>query len=595
MQREELGDSENKSSDANRKVRSTLLASMSTDRYGENMMTINSDFKLSDKPYDAIIVGAGASGLYALHHLRKRGYNAMIIEAAEGVGGTWFWHRYPGLVVDLESVEYSYAFDEQLQQDWNWSRRYSDHAELERYFNHVADRFSLRDSILLNNRVVHTVFDEAANEWVFKTDKGGEYRAPYAIMGTGLVSAPLKNEFEGMDNYQGTSLHTAEWPRNGVDLKGKRVAVIGTGSSGVQVISTIASEVEHLTVFQRTPSFCVPLRNCPMPEDYAQDVKRNYTEWRDHERFNSFGGFISVNYKRLEGIPDSAFEHSPEEREALYEEFYRSGGLCFYNLYPDILTNEKANATLAEFLRRKIRERINDPELERKLVPTTYPVLTRRLVAETNYYEVYKQDNVELHDCREDPIKCFSETGIETDHQSYDFDVIITATGYDALSGALKRMDIRGRNGAPIKEKFMTDSHTSMGMMTAGFPNMFYLNGPGSPASLFQPLLLVQDQMDWILDLLDHTRANGQSVVEPTIELENEWMDHCEEASKATLFHKVSSWYTGGNVKGKSNRGLLYLGGIKGYRGAMEKCKQSGYRGLKFSHASSPCEESVEA
>lgn len=540
-------------------------------------------FKRSTRPYDVIIVGAGASGLNALHQFRKRGFNTMIIEAGDGVAGTWFWNRYPGLVVDIESVEYSYAFDDALQQEWQWSQRYAPQEELERYFNHVADRFGLREHILLNNLVEHANFDEAAEEWVFRTDKGGEYRAPVAVMATGLVSAPHIAKFDGMESFEGESLHTAYWPREGVDLKGKRVAVIGTGSSGVQVISTIASEVDQLTVFQRTPSFCVPLRNCEMPPDYFDDVRRNYSTWRHRERYHSFAGWVSVNFEMTDPVLESALDQTPEQREALYENRYQSGGLALYNVYPDVFTDQSANDTLAEFLRRKIAERIKDPELEKKLIPTGYPVLTRRLVAETNYYEVYSQDNVTLHDCREDPIERLTAKGIKTGRESYEFDVIVFATGFDALTGALKRIDIRGRDNVSIKSKFEGESRTVLGMMSAGFPNMFYLNGPGTPSSLFQPILLCDEQVEWIAELFESADRMGRTVIEPTNALEDKWVSHCDDMLNETLFTKANSWYVGANIDGKSPRGLLYFGGIGRYRQALEKCAESNYEGFLFS------------
>ena len=545
-------------------------------------MQQGSEFSLSDKPYDAIVIGAGASGLYALHHLGKRGYNAMIIEAGGGVAGTWYWNRYPGLRVDIESVEYSYAFDDELQQDWEWSERYAAQPELERYFNHVADRFNLRRRILLNNRVEHCEWNAAAGNWVLLTDAGRAFAAPVVIMATGLLSAPNKVTFDGMDDFEGTHIHTASWPREGVDLSGKRVAVIGTGSSGIQVIPMVAEDAGHLTVFQRTPNFAVPLNNCPMPQDYFRAVKSEYATWREKEKYGSFGGWASVNFKLIDQVFDHALDRTPEEREALYEDRWKSGGLAFYNVYPDIFSDKAANDTLAQFMRRKLRERIGDPELEAKLIPTDYPVLTRRLCGETNYYEAYKRENVTLLDCKADPIKRFTRSGIETQDNHYEFDLIISATGFDAMSGALMRIDICGRDGKSLQEHWSGDIRTGYGLMAAGFPNMFYISGPGSPAPFYQPMLFCEDQMDWVTDALSYVKKHGKHTIEPTAALEDQWVEECDRALRSTLFLETDSWYVGGNIEGKTHRGLIYFAGIHPYRKYILGCAARGYEGFEI-------------
>ncbi len=540
-------------------------------------------FCKSDAPYDAIVVGAGASGLYALYHLRKQGYNAMIIEAGGGVSGTWYWNRYPGLRVDIESVEYSYAFDDDLQQEWEWTERYAAQDELERYFNHVADRFDLRKDILLNSRVEQAAFNAATNQWVFKTSQGDEYNATFAIMATGLLSAPNQPKFAGLEDFKGLHAHTAKWPEKGIDFKGKKVAVIGTGSSGIQVIPVIAKEAAHLTVFQRTASFAVPLNNCPMPQDYFTDVKANYKTWREREKYGSFGGWASVNFKLIDQVHDFAMDKTPEEREAMYEDRWQSGGLAFYNVYPDIFANKEANDTLAEFMRRKLSERINNPALEEKLIPTGYPVLTRRLCGETDYYEAYQRDNVKLLDSKADPIERFTETGLETANNSYEFDIIISATGYDAMSGALMRMDIRGKDGETLKDHWSQgDIRTAFGMMAAGFPNMFYISGPGSPAPFYQPMLFCEDQMNWITDALAYLKDHGNTKMEPTKVMEDIWIEECDRALKSTLFLETPSWYVGGNIKDKPSRGLIYFAGIHPYRKYLQDCVSNGYSGFSL-------------
>jgi cyclohexanone monooxygenase len=544
------------------------------------MMNDTNQFVRSEQPYDAIVVGAGASGLYALYHLQKRGYNAMLIEAGDGVAGTWYWNRYPGLRVDVESVEYSYAFDDDLQQDWEWSERYAAQAELERYFNHVADRFNLRPSILLSHRVTAAHFEEATGRWNVETDRGARFDGQYCIMATGLLSAPKDIDFPDLDKFEGITAHTARWPGDGIDFAGKKVAVIGTGSSGIQVIPIAAETAEHLTVFQRTPAFAVPLRNGAPPEGYFEEVKANYAEWRRREKYESFGGWIAVNYKPVELTTTSALEASEEERLALYEDRWKSGGLAFYNVYPDIFADRAANDTLAEFLREKTRARINDPAVADILVPTDYPVMMRRLSAETNYYETFNRDNVTLVDARATPIQRFNASGLQTTVQDYDFDVVIFATGFDAMSGALLRIDVRGREGQTLTDHWSNEIRTTFGMMASGFPNMFYLSGPGSPAPLFQPVLFCEDQMTWLTSLFAHMEANGATVVDTTPELEETWVQECDRALDATLFNETPSWYVGGNIEGKSGRGLIYFGGIHPYREWTSKCASNGYAGL---------------
>jgi cyclohexanone monooxygenase len=545
-------------------------------------MKLNDEFVRSDQPYDAIVVGAGASGLYALYHLKKRGYNAMLIEAGTGVAGTWYWNRYPGLRVDIESVEYSYAFDDELQQDWEWTERYSAQPELERYFNHVADRFNLRPSILLSNRVTSATFDEDAAGWHVETDQGHAFDARICIMATGLLSAPKEVTFPGAEQFRGRTVQTARWPAEDVDYAGKKVAVIGTGSSGIQVVPVVAETAEHLYVFQRTPAYAVPLRNCTPPEWYFEEVKANYSDWRHKEKYESFGGWISVNYEPVELTTASALEVSEEERLALYNDRWKSGGLALYNVYPDIYADREANETLAEFIKEKIRERIDDPEIADLMTPD-YPILTRRLSADTNYYEAFNRDNVSLVDVRSDSIECFTPNGLRTaSGAEYEVDLVIFATGFDAMSGALDRIRIQGRDGKTLHDHWSSEIRTTFGMMAAGFPNMFYISGPGSPAPLYQPVLLCEDQMDWITALLEHMAAQGKTAADSTWDLEQAWIEECDRAVEATLFNDVSSWYVGRNIDGKSGRGLVYFGGIHPYREWLQKCESDGYAGLEL-------------
>ncbi|MEJ2408786.1 MAG: NAD(P)/FAD-dependent oxidoreductase [Novosphingobium sp.] len=531
-------------------------------------------------PLDALIVGAGAAGLYALYHMRERGLSAVIWEAADGVGGTWHWNRYPGARVDIESVEYCYSFSEELQQEWEWTERYAAQDELLRYFNHVADRFDLRPSIALETRVASAVFDEASNLWEVTSDNGHVAYARFCIMATGFLSAPNQPKFIGMDDFKGEQYHTAYWPREGVDFSGKRVAMIGTGSSGIQCIPVIAEQAQHLTVFQRTAPYSVPLRNCPMPPEYLRAVRADYPEWRRREREESFGGWIAVNFEYADLVTQSVFDVSEEERLALYEDRWKSGGLAMYNIYPDTVADLKANETISSFLQEKIRARVKDPKLAELLTPKGYPALTKRLCCDTNYYETYNRDNVSLVDISQDPIDHVSEKGIVVAGTEYEVDAIVYATGFDALSGALLRFDIRGRGGVQLKDHWSGGARTALGLMAAGFPNMFLLDGPGSPCPLFQPILLSEDQVRWVGDCISYLDNESVRTIEPTREAEDSWLEKCGAALNATLFPLANSWYVGANIEGKKPIGLAYFGGIQNYWAHCRDAAAQGYTGF---------------
>lgn len=527
--------------------------------------------------YDVVIVGAGFAGLTAVHRMRELGFSARLYEAGKDVGGTWYWNRYPGLKVDIESVEYSLSFSYVVEQEWTWSERYPAPDELCRYANFVADRLDLRRDIQLDSRIDVAEFDERANLWVLQNSQGETVRSRFVIMATGMLNQPIKPSFKGLDSFQGKQYHSARWPRDGVDLSGQRVGVIGTGSSGVQIISTIASEVGHLHVFQRTPGYCLPLRNHPMPEEYSTRVKANYAQWRAAERYNSFGGWVALNYEIGEPVTGSALDATPEERQALFDERWKSGGLSFYNIYPDVYTDLEANEILAVYLRAKIRERIKDPKLADILTPK-YPVLTKRLIADTNYYEVYERDNVSLVDLSEHGIDEITQKGVRVGNTEYEFDALVFATGFDALIGSLKAMDVRGRKGITFAEHWEDGARTHMGLMSAGFPNLFIINAAGSPAPLFAPVILGQEQIEWVGRLMLKLNERELDCIETTSKAEDHWGGLCEEAVSATLFPLTESWYVGKNVPGKSRTGLAYFGGMDNYRKFMTEAEVSGYQ-----------------
>ncbi|MFB4163841.1 flavin-containing monooxygenase [Alteribacillus sp. JSM 102045] len=533
--------------------------------------------------YDVVIVGAGFAGLYALHHLRnERGFSVRVYDAAGGVGGTWYWNRYPGVRVDIESVEYSYSFSYELQQEWEWTERYPCQAEVYSYLNHVADRFDLRRDIQLNTRVNSAIFDETTNQWVVETDKCERVRARFVIMATGFVSAPNKPDFKGLETFKGKQYHTAKWPREDVDFTEQRVGVIGTGSSAVQSIPFIAKEAAHLTVFQRTPGYIVPLRNCPMPPEYQNSVKANYGKWRRIER-TAFGGYVALNFEP--GMPNkkSALEVTPDERLADYENRYKSGGLSYYNTFPDVFTNKEANDTLAKFIQEKMRQRISNPDLAEILIPKDYPILLKRLVADNNYLETFNQDNVSLVDVKKSPIEKITPNGVMVEGKEYEFDSIVFATGFDAVTGAMTRIDIRGRDGLSLKEYWENGPRNYLGFMTSGFPNLFMLDGPGSPGAFYQPILLVEYQAQWVGSCLEYLSRRSLTCIEPTAEAENEWVTHSAEVANQTLLPKADSWYMGANIEGKARVSMMYIGGFQNYSRQCDAAAINDYKGFSLS------------
>ena len=537
----------------------------------------------SVREYDVIIIGAGAAGLHAIYRLRGQGLNTICLEAGDGVGGTWYWNRYPGARVDIESVEYSYTFSEELQQEWEWPERYSAQPELMRYFNHVADRFDLRRSIEFNSRVATAHFNESEDRWDVETTDGRRFSAQYLVMATGFLSAPNQPKFPGQDSFRGKTYHTAYWPAEGVDFSGQRVGIIGTGSSAVQAIPIIAQQAKHLTVFQRTPNFSVPLRNGPLSKEFEAKVKANYPEWRRMEREESFTGMIWIN-ERPEGmVTKLTTETTPEEREAMYEDRWKNGGICFYNIYPDTFTDPVANGYLAEFMRNKIREKVNDPEVAELLCPKDYPVLTKRLCADTNYYETYNRDNVTLVDIRGKEVG-LNEKGVAVDGEGYELDAVIFATGFDALTGALTRIDLRGIDGRSLNDHWSEGARTAYGLMIAGFPNLFLINGPGSPTPLFQPVLLGEEQGNWFGDWISYMAENGYTRIDAAPETEDQWVQRCTDVINATLFPKARSWYMGANIPGKPSMGLVDFGGIWNYRKYCTDLLPDGFPGFTLSN-----------
>ncbi len=530
--------------------------------------------------FDVVVVGAGFGGLYALHRLRGLGLSVRVYEAGGGVGGTWYWNRYPGARCDVESMAYSYSFSEELEQEWQWTDRYATQPEILHYIDHVADRFDLRRDIQLETRVLSVVYDdEGAGRWVVETDRGDRVLATFVVMAAGCLSAWQVPKFEGLDRFEGEWYHTGNWPHEPVDLTGRRVGVIGTGSTGIQAIPVIAEQASELFVFQRTANFTVPARNQPLAPELEQQMKANYPEHRRRARESPFA---------LDVVPPdkSALAETPEERALRYETGWARGGpfgLLF--AYTDLVTDEDANGTIAEFVRGKIRETVADHEVAELLSPRDHPFGTKRLCVDTDYYETFNRDNVTLVDVRRAPIEEITPKGLRAGGKEYELDVIVFATGFDAVTGALLNIDIRGRGGLTLRDKWEDGPRTYLGIQIAGFPNLFTVTGPGSPSVLTNMILAVEQHVDWIADCLVYLREHGLETIEATVEAEDAWVETVNELAEETLFPRANSWYVGANIPGKPRVFLAYVGGFGRYREACDDVVAGGYEGFALSKA----------
>jgi cyclohexanone monooxygenase len=525
---------------------------------------------------DAVVVGAGFAGLYMLHRLRGLGLSARVFEAGDGVGGTWYWNRYPGARCDVESMDYSYSFSDELQQEWTWTERYAAQPEILRYINHVADRFDLRRDVQLSTRVTAAVFDEAAGRWTVETDRGDRVSAPFCIMATGCLSDAQLPAIKGRETFEGRWYHTGRWPHEGVDFTGQRVGVIGTGSSAIQSIPIIARQAAHLVVFQRTPNYSVPAHNAPLDPDYERRVKADYAEFRRQAR-ESRVGFV------VERSGDSALAVSAEERAREYEKRWRRGGLGFSATYADLLTSQEANDTAAVFFRDKIREIVHDPAVAETLTPTDYPLGTKRLCVDTGYYATFNRDNVTLVDLRKTPIEAITPHGVRTTDAEYAVDSLVFATGFDAMTGALLKIDIRGRGDVTLADRWAAGPRTYLGLAVAGFPNLFTITGPGSPSVLSNMIVSIEQHVDWIADCLRFMRARGRRCIEATVAAEDAWVAHVNEVGHLTLYPRAASWYMGANVPGKPRIFMPYIGGVGVYRQKCDEVAARDYEGFTLS------------
>ena len=526
-----------------------------------------------ERSVDIAVVGAGFAGMYMVHRARAANLSVQVFEAGTDVGGTWYWNRYPGARCDIESVEYSYSFDNDLQQQWEWNERYAGQPEILTYAQHVADRFDLRRDIQFSTRVTSAIFNEKSNNWRVTTDQGDVLTARFVVFATGCLSSTNVPHFVGADSFTGATYHTGEWPHEGVDFTGKTVGLIGTGSSAIQSIPIIAAQAKHLTVFQRTATYSVPARNDTIDKEYVKDVKANYNEFRDQNR-QQMGAFGS----RIRRSEQSALEVSETERRQEFERRWEEGGFAFLSSYNDFLLNHDANETVAEFVREKIYSIVKDPDTAKKLLPKQV-IGCKRLCLDSGYYETFNRPNVSLVDVSADPIERITEHGLVAGGEDHTFDVLVYATGFDAMTGSLLKIDIRGRNNQPLAEAWEAGPVTYLGLSTAGFPNMFMVSGPGSPSVLTNMIMSIEQHVEWISDCISHIVASGKTTIETTDTEQTQWVAFVNAVADMTLYPSCNSWYLGANVQGKP-RVFMPLLGFPTYADKCSDVAAKGYEGF---------------
>jgi cation diffusion facilitator CzcD-associated flavoprotein CzcO len=519
---------------------------------------------------DVLVVGAGFAGMYAIYRGRDAGLSVVGIEAGDDVGGTWYWNRYPGARCDVESFDYSYSFDEALQNEWVWSERYATQPEILRYAQHVADRFDLRKHYRFEERVSFAHYDESSATWLVGTNSGLRFRAQFVIFATGSLSAPIKPDIPGVDDFAGEVLFTAQWPKEGVDLAGKRVGMIGTGSSGIQSTPIIAEQAGSLTIFQRSANYSVPAFNHQHDEAAQRKIREEYAERRKKCLYSSSAG-------PYEAYPKSFYEIDDEERAAALEARWRAGGVLFGKTFDDQYSDPVINGAARDFAINKVRSIVQDPQTAEDLIPNDHPIGTKRICTDSNYFETFNRDNVKLVNLRREPITSITNWGIKTTTASYEIDTLIFATGFDAMTGALTRIDIRGVDGADIKEIWGDGPITFLGMGIPGFPNMFSVTGPGSPSVLANMILAAEQQVEWLFDLIGYLRTNGIASIEAKQDAAEAWTEHVDAVAQGTLFVKANSWYMGANIEGKRRLFMPYIGGFGNYRHRCDDEAAAGY------------------
>ncbi|MGW1029071.1 flavin-containing monooxygenase [Streptomyces sp. NPDC002577] len=547
------------------------------------MSTTDRDTVTAGAPldHDVIVIGAGFGGLYQLHALRRAGFSAHAFETGSGVGGTWYWNRYPGARCDVESIDYCYSFSRELHEEWAWSERFAGQPEILRYAEHVAERFGLRPLITFNTRVTAATYDDGDHTWTVETDQGDRLRCRFLVTAVGALSASQIPELPGRDRFTGPTYHTGRWPQEGVDFTGKRVGIIGTGSSGIQAIPEIAAEAAHLTVFQRTPNYSLPARNRPMSSREIWAAQRDYEGLLIANTTTHTGGVY------IAGTDRTVMADTPEQRTAEFEHRWAIGGPEVLRTYNDTARSVEANNIVAEFVRGKIREIVTDPGTADSLVPKDYPIGAKRICLDSHYFETYNRENVTLVDLRREPIRTITETGIDTAAGSHELDLLVFATGYDALTGPLTRIDIRGVDGVSLAERWKNGPRSLLGIAIAGFPNLFTLTGPGSPSVLANVIRALEQHSDWVVACLKHLRATGMTRIEADVDAQDKWARHVQEVADQTLYVRADSWYLGANIEGKPRQFLPYVGGMPAYREACEACADAGYAGFQLSGATS--------
>jgi cyclohexanone monooxygenase len=532
--------------------------------------------------YDVVVVGAGFAGMYMLHKLRGLGLSVRVYEQGGDVGGTWYWNRYPGARCDVESMQYSYSFSDELQQEWDWSERYAPQPEILKYANHVADRFNLRSDIQLNTRVDRAVFDESASTWQVTTSEGKTVRAKFVVLATGCLSNARMPDIKGLSDFRGKVYHTGHWPHEPVDFTGQRVAVIGTGSSGIQSVPIIAEQASQLTVFQRTPNFSIPARNATLTAEEREAVRAKYPEIRRFAREEARNGIYAE-------MPDrGALDDGDNERRSKYEARWAHGGLTFMSVYNNLAIDKAANDTAANFVREKIAEIVKDPDTARLLQPNNHPIGSKRICIDTDYFAAFNRPNVKLVDIRSNPIEQILPNAVRAGGKDYEVDALVLATGFDAMTGSVAKIDIRGRNGLPLNQKWAEGPKTYLGLMSAGFPNLFIITGPGSPSVLSNMIVSIEQHVDWIADCVGYMRDRGLLTMEAKKDAEENWVAHVNEVAHTTLYPQANSWYMGANIPGKPQIFMPYIGGVGVYRKICDEVAAKDYDGFAMEAAQRP-------